>query len=164
MPLLNIPYATFIPKIYNQSYNLNLGTAWCTDGANIAAANVFRHDTDSLPVSTLTYDLGSSSNVFAELWVNDIWLSNSLISNGNANISIGTDDKPIENIYVTNIEIDGNLVIEGSDVSIGTENNPVDSMYANSAYIYESISMGNIVAGTNFVLPDSRGRQFTSGM
>ena len=137
------------------SYNLNLGSVG-TDGANIEAANVFRHDTDSLPASNLTYDLGSASNVFAELWVNDIWLSNSLISNGNANISIGTDDKPIENIYVTNIEIDGNLVIEGSDVSIGTENNPVDSMYANSAYIYESISMGNIVAGTNFVLPDSR--------
>lgn len=137
------------------SYNLNLGSVGA-DGANIEAANVFRHDVDSLPASTLAYDLGSASNVFAELWVNDIWLSNSLVTNGNANISIGTDDNPIENIYVTNMEIDGNLVIEGNDVSIGTENSPVDSIYANSAYVYESISMGNIVAGTNFVLPVAR--------
>jgi hypothetical protein len=137
------------------SYNLNLGSVGA-DGANIEAANVFRHDVDSLPANTLTYDLGSASNVFAELWVNDIWLSNSLVTNGNANISIGTDDNPIENIYVTNMEIDGNLVIEGNDVSIGTVNSPVDSIYANSAYVYQSISVGNIVAGTNFVLPDSR--------
>ena len=137
------------------SYNLNLGSVGA-DSANIEAANVFRHDVDSLPANTLTYDLGSASNVFAELWVNDIWLSNSLVANGNANISIGTDDNPIENIYVTNMEIDGNLVIEGNDVSIGTVNSPVDSIYANSAYVYQSISVGNIVAGTNFVLPDSR--------
>ncbi len=137
------------------SYNLNLGSAG-SDGANIEAANVFRHDVDSLPVSNLTYDLGSASNVFAELWVNDIWLSNSLIANGNANISIGTDENPIENIYVTNMEIDGNLVMEGDDVSIGTENSPVGSIYASSTYVYESISVGNVVAGTNFVLPESR--------
>ena len=137
------------------SYNLNLGSVGA-DGANVEAANVFRHDADSLPVTTLAYDLGSQANVFAELWVNDIWLSNSLVTNGNSNISIGTDDNPIENIYVTNMEIDGNLVIEGNDVSIGTATSPVDSVYVNSAYVYQNISVGNVVAGTNFILPDSR--------
>lgn len=135
------------------SYNLNLGS-YGADGANIAAANVFRHDANSLPATTLTYDLGSSTRVFSELWINDIWLSNSLITNGN--ISIGTDENPIENIFVTNMEIDGNLIIEGDNVSIGTENNPVDEIHVNSTYVYETLSVGNVAGGTNFVLPDSR--------
>lgn len=135
------------------SYNLNLGS-YGADGANIAAANVFRHDANSLPATTLTYDLGSSTRVFSELWINDIWLSNSLITNGN--ISIGTDENPIENIFVTNMEIDGNLIIEGDNVSIGTENNPVDEIHVNSTYVYETLSVGDVAGGTNFVLPDSR--------
>lgn len=135
------------------SYNLNLGS-YGADGANIAAANVFRHDSDSLPDANITYNLGGSSNIFAELWIHDIWLSNSLITNGN--ISIGTDDNPIENIFVTNLEIDGNLIIEGDNVSIGTIINPVDEIHVNSTYVYETLSVGDTITGTNFVLPSSR--------
>ncbi len=53
------------------SYNLNLGS-YGADGANIAAANVFRHDADNLPAANIAYDLGSPTNVFAEAWVNDV--------------------------------------------------------------------------------------------
>lgn len=137
------------------SYNLNLG-AYGADGANIAAANVFRHDADSLPQSSLTYDLGSSSNVFAELWVNDIWLSNSLVANGNSNITIGTDDNPIENLYVTNVEVDGSLVIEGDNVALGSPSAPVGTLYVDTAYVYDSLSVGNVNNQTNFVLPNAR--------
>ena len=137
------------------SYNLNLGS-YGADGANIAAANVFHHGADSLPVSNLTYDLGGPANVFAELWVDDIYLSNALLANGNANITIGTDDKPIQNIYVTNIEVDGNLVIEGDNVTIGGNTAPVDAIFVNAAYVYETLSVGNVEGDTNYVFPSSR--------
>jgi hypothetical protein len=137
------------------SYNLNLGS-YGADGANIEAANVFRHDSHSLPVSTLTYDLGGPSNVFAELWVNDIWLSNSLLANGNGNVSIGTDNNPIDNIFVSNIEIDGSLKIEGDNVALGAPDAPIDKLYVNSAYVYESLSVGDVDNLTNFVLPSDR--------
>ncbi len=137
------------------SYNLNLGS-YGADGANIAAANVFHHGADSLPVSNLTYDLGGPANVFAELWVDDIYLSNALLANGNGNISIGTDDNPIQNIYVTNIEVDGNLVIEGDNVTIGGNTAPVDAIFVNAAYVYETLSVGNVEGDTNYVFPSSR--------
>jgi hypothetical protein len=137
------------------SYALNLGS-YGADGGNIMAANVFHHGADSLPVSNLTYDLGGPANVFAELWVDDIYLSNALLSNGNANITIGTDNNPITNIYVTNIEVDGNLIIEGDNVEIGSNVSPVETIYVNAAYIYETLSVGNIEGDTNYVFPSSR--------
>ena len=136
------------------SYALNLGS-YGADGANIAAANVFHHGADSLPVANLTYDLGGPANVFAELWVDDIYLSSAIIANGD-NVSLGTDSNPIENIYVTNIEIDGNLIIEGDDVSIGSPVDPVDDIYVNNAYVYEKLSIGNVINETNYEFPDSR--------
>ena len=137
------------------SYALNLGS-YGADGANIAAGNVFHHGADSLPVANLTYDLGGPDNVFAELWVDDIYLSNALLANGNGNISIGTDNNPIQNIYVTNIEVDGNLIIEGDNVEIGSNIAPVENIYVNSAYVYETLSVGNVFNETNYVFPSSR--------
>ena len=137
------------------SYALNLGS-YGADGANIAAANVYRHDIDILPDANLTYDVGGPDNIFAELWVDDIYLSNALLANGNGNISIGTDNNPIENIYVTNIEVDGNLIIEGDNVSIGANTAPVDAIYVNAAYVYETLSVGDVEGDTNFVFPNSR--------
>jgi len=135
------------------SYNLNLGS-YGADDANIAAANVFRHDSDSLPVANLTYDLGGPDNVFAEAWVDQIYLSNALLGNG-SNVTIGTDDKPIENIYVTDIEIDGNLLIEG-DVTIGSNTSPVAGIYVEDLYVEQTLSIGNVINETNYVFPDSR--------
>ena len=136
------------------SYALNLGS-YGADGANILAANVFHHGADSLPVANVTYDLGGPDNVFAELWVDDIYLSNALIPNGN-NVTIGTDNYPIENIYVTNIEVDGNLIIEGDNVTIGSNIAPVDAIFVNTAYVYEFVSFGNVEGDTNYVFPSSR--------
>jgi len=136
------------------SYALNLGS-YGADGANIMAANVFHHGADSLPVANLTYDLGGPDNVFAELWVDDIYLSNALIPNGD-NVSIGTDENPIQNIYVNEIEIDGNLIIEGDNVTIGGNTAPVDAIFVNSAYVYETLSVGNVEGDTNYVFPSSR--------
>jgi hypothetical protein len=135
------------------SYNLNLGS-YGADGANIAAANVFRHDADNLPAANIAYDLGSPTNVFAEAWVNDVYLSNALLGNG-SNISIGTDQYPIENVYVTNIEIDGSLVIEG-EVTIGSDTSPVAGIYVDELYVESKLSIGNTDNDTNFVFPDSR--------
>jgi len=135
------------------SYNLNLGS-YGADGANIAAANVFRHDADSLPVANLTYDLGSSTNVFAEAWVNDVYLSNALLGNG-SNVTIGTDSNPIENVYVTNIEIDGNLLIEG-EVTIGSNTSPVAGIYVEELFVDQTLSIGNVDNDINYVFPDSR--------
>ena len=136
------------------SYALNLGS-YGADGGNIAAANVFHHGADSLPVANVTYDLGSPDKVFAELWVEDIYLSNALIPNG-SNVSIGTDNAPIENIYVTNIEVDGNLNIEGDNVSIGANTAPVESIFVEEAYVYETLSIGNVINETNYIFPSSR--------
>ena len=137
------------------SYALNLGS-YGADGGNIMAANVFHHGADSLPVANLTYDLGGPANVFAEVWVDDIYLSNALLANGNGNISIGTDNNPIQNIYVTNIEVDGNLIIEGDNVTIGGNTAPVDAIFVNAAYVYETLSVGNVDGDTNYVFPSSR--------
>ena len=144
-----------LAKRAETSYALNLGS-YGADAGNIMAANVFHHGADSLPVANLTYDLGDSDHVFAELWVDDIYLSNALLANGNGNISIGTDLNPIENIYVTNIEVDGNLIIEGDNVTIGGNTAPVDAIFVNAAYVYETLSVGNVEGDTNYVFPSSR--------
>lgn len=136
------------------SYALNVGT-YGADGANIAAANVFHHGADSLPVANLTYDLGGPTNIFAEAWIDDIYVSNAILSNGD-NVSIGTDENPIQNIYVNEIEIDGNLIIEGDNVTIGGNTAPVDAIFVNAAYVYETLSVGNIEGDTNYVFPSSR--------
>jgi len=136
------------------SYALNVGS-YGSDGANILAANVFHHGADSLPVSNVTYDLGGPDNVFAELWVDDVYLSNALIPNGD-NVSIGTDENPITNIFVNSIEIDGNLIIEGDNVTIGGNTAPVDAIFVNAAYVYETLSVGNVDGDTNYVFPSSR--------
>lgn len=136
------------------SYALNVGS-YGADGANIAAANVFHHGQTNVPVANITYDLGGPFNVFRSLYVNDIFLSNALLPNGN-NVSIGTDDNPIQNIYVNEIEIDGNLIIEGDNVTIGGNTAPVDAIFVNSAYVYETLSVGNVDGDTNYVFPSSR--------
>ena len=143
-----------LAKRAETSYALNLGS-YGADGANIAAANVFHHGADSLPVANITYNLGGPSNVFRNLWVDDIYLSNALIPNGD-NVSIGTDENPIQNIYVNEIEIDGNLIIEGDNVTIGGNTAPVDAIFVNSAYVYETLSVGNVEGDTNYVFPSSR--------
>ena len=135
------------------SYNLNLGS-YGADGANIAAANVFRHDSDSLPASNLSYDLGGPANVFAEAWIDDIYLSNALLGNG-SNISIGTDQNPIENVYVTNIEVDGSLVIEG-EVTIGSNTSPVAGIYVDELFVEQTLSVGNVFNETNYVFPPAK--------
>ena len=71
-------------------------------------------------------------------------------------MSIGTDENPIQNIYVSEIEIDGNLIIEGDNVTIGGNATPVDAIFVNSAYVYETLSVGNIEGDTNYVFPSSR--------
>ena len=136
------------------SYALNVGS-YFADGANIAAANVFHHGQTNVPVANITYDLGGPFNVFRSLYVNDIFLSNALIPNGN-NVSIGTDNNPITNIYVNEIEIDGNLIIEGDNVTIGNETAPVSAIYVDEAYVYETLSVGNVQGDTNYVFPSSR--------
>lgn len=136
------------------SYALNLGS-YGADGANIMAANVFHHGANAVPVANLTYNLGSDGNVWAYGYINNLFLANALLPMGD-NVSIGTDDNPIENIYVTNIEVDGNLIIEGDNVSIGGNTAPVDSIFVNEAYVYETLSVGNIFNETNYVFPSSR--------
>ena len=136
------------------SYALNLGS-YGADGGNIAAGNVFHHGADSLPVANIAYNLGGPNNVFRNLWVDDIYLSNALLPNGD-NVSIGTDENPIQNIYVSEIEIDGNLIIEGDNVTIGGNATPVDAIFVNAAYVYETLSVGNIEGDTNYVFPSSR--------
>jgi len=145
-----------LAKRAETSFRLNLGFTSQDAPGNIWAANVYHHESDVIPLTTLTYDLGGPANVFAELWVDDIYLSNALLANGNGNISIGTDNNPIENIYVTNIEIDGNLIIEGDNVTVGGENTPVESIYVNEAYVYEYLSIGNVEGDTNYFFPSSR--------
>ena len=143
-----------LAKRAETSYALNLGS-YGADGANIMAANVFHHGADSLPVSNVNFNLGGPANVFSQLWVNDIYLSNALISNG-SNVTIGTDNNPIENIYVTNIEVDGNLIIEGDNVTIGGNTAPVSAIYVDEAYVYEYLSIGNVDGDTNYFFPSSR--------
>ena len=136
------------------SYALNLGS-YGADGANIAAGNVYHHLADSLPASNLSYNLGAPANVFGRAYINDLYLSNALLPTSNT-VTIGTDDRPIENIYVTNIEVDGNLIIEGDNVSIGSNIAPVSSIYVDEAYVYETLSIGNVEGDTNYVFPSSR--------
>jgi len=133
------------------SYALNLGS-YGADGANIAAANVFHHGADSLPVANLTYDLGGPANVFAEGWIDNLYVSTAIIPNGD-NVTLGTDSNPIENIYVTNIEIDGDLIVEGDDVSIGSPQHPVDDIHADNVYVYEKLQIGDPNNGMPYVFP-----------
>ncbi len=148
-----VPIASLAQRAQT-SYALNLGS-YGADGANIAAANVFHHGANALPVANITYNLGSDGNVWAAAYINNLFLANALLPMGD-NVHIGTDNNPIENIYVTNIEVDGNLKIEGDNVSIGGPNTPVSAIYVDEAYVYETLSIGNVVNETNYVFPSSR--------
>lgn len=137
----------------DQAYNLNTGTYSISPdgtvndngGVTIPASSVYHSGADSLPAVSVTYDIGSSSLVFAEGYIKDLFIgeqggTGSIQPNGDSVVSIGVELNPIDEIYVDEITVNGNINMpNGGD--IGNTSNPIDNIYANNVTVYETLTV-----------------------
>ena len=98
------------------AYNINVGS-YGSDGANISGGDVFHGGGDSIPTTTNTYDLGSSSKTFAEGHIATLTAGNILSTAGTT--AIGSLATPFTNAYATNVDVGGALTFSSSG-NLGT--------------------------------------------
>lgn len=161
------------------SYSLELtGSIDDNGGANIAAANIFHHGANSVPVVTNTYTLGETGNIFARSYVNNMYVGNTILSNGGS-ISIGNASDPTDNIFATNLNVytgiffpsggqiasTGQRVTNISSVNIDIEANAIIAGYRLPTYTStngKQIYLNNVTGGTEWADPISNIKYITS--
>ena len=97
------------------AYSINVGS-YGSDGANISGSDVFHSGGDAIPTTTNTYDLGSSTNIFAEGHINSL-TSTSVLSTGTS--TIGASGTPFTNAYLSGVDVAGAVTFSGSG-NLGT--------------------------------------------
>ena len=146
----------------NASYALNTGSGTInTDGTindngglTIDASNVFHAGSDSLPAVNVTYDLGSETLVFAQGYIKDLFIgeqgsTGSIQPNGDSVVTIGLELNPIDQIYVDNINVAGNIILPDGG-NIGDENNYVENVFVENVY-------ANVINIDGYTLPETAG-------
>lgn len=140
-------------------------------GANIAAANVFHTSANSVPAVTNTYDLGATGSIFARSYVNNMYVGNTILSNGGS-ISIGNSSDPTDNIHATNLNVyngiffpsggqiasTGQRVTNISSVNIDISANAVIAGYRLPTYTStngKQIYLNNVTGGSDWAEPIS---------
>ena len=147
----------------NTSYAINLGS-YGADGANISASQIFYDSDNSIPSANATYDLGNADLQFAEVYAQDIIVGNSITTGGANSVDIGEYVNPIDNIYVTDITIRGNIDTDGGD--FGSPSNPVGNAYFENINVSQVTTTGTD-GGDGYSFPTSDGtagqQLFTNG-
>ena len=110
----------------NAAYNLNTGSYYLelvngqiedNGGTNIAAANVFHHGANTVPVVSNTYNLGSTTNLFSQGYINDLKIGNSILSNGGT-YTIGSQADPVDVVSASTINVYTNILFpSGGDIA-----------------------------------------------
>lgn len=146
-------YAKFADRS-DKAYGLNTGnftlnsdgTIDDNGGDNIPASAVFHSGADSLAAVHDTWDLGAAGTTFAEAYITDYFIGNgttgSIQPNGASVVSIGTALNAIDNIYVVDLNVTGNIDLPNGD--IGTPDDPIQNTYIRNLYANAITIRGNI--------------------
>ena len=143
------------------AYGINLGS-FGSDGANIAGSDIFQAGSDSIPTTTDTVDLGSSSKVFAQGYIKELTIGNgttgSILSTAGTT-AIGSSGTPFDNAYITNLGMSGPVTFSTS-ADVGTSGARAGTGY------FTGINTSGFTLGTQ-VFPASDGTNgqqlFTDG-
>lgn len=118
----------------NTSYALNLGS-YGSDQANISASQVFYDSADSVPATSNTYDLGSSSSNFAEIHGTNFVVGNgttgSIQIKAGSSVDAGSVGEPFNAGYFDNLTINTSLNLGGT-FEIGSTSERVDNIFADN--------------------------------
>ena len=136
------------------AYALNTGSVGA-DSANIAASDVIHTGRGYVPTSTNTYNLGSASFRFADLFAGTVYVGNgtsgTLAAAGN--ITIGNTSQYVNHVYANNITVAD--VINFSTADLGTSSNAILNGYFANISATSNVTIGS--GATSFSLPTSRG-------
>lgn len=115
------------------AYNLNTGS-FGADSATIPAQKVFHSNRDLRPDTTDSFDLGATQFVYAQGYINELFIGNDttgiIKKNGSSVVGIGTSADPIDAIYVKDLDLSGNIVGSGT-LSLDSSAVTVDQLNAN---------------------------------
>lgn len=98
------------------AYSINVGS-YGSDGANVSGSSIFHSGGDSVPATTDTHDLGSSTNVFAEGYIKNLTIGNgttgSILSTAGTT-AIGSSGIPFDNAYISSLSMSGPITFSSS--------------------------------------------------
>lgn len=118
----------------NTSYALNLGS-YGSDQANISASQVFYDSADSVPATSNTHDLGSSSSNFAEIHGTNFFVGDgttgSIQIKAGSSVDAGSVAEPFNAGYFDNLTINSSLNLGGT-FEIGSTSERVDNIFADN--------------------------------
>lgn len=138
----------------NVAFNLNTGNAE-SYGANITASNVYQKNDDLVANLNDAYTLGTSNTVFAEGYVTDLYIGNgtsgNIMPNGNSVVNIGSANALVNQIFVTDIIVDGNIEVD-ANTDIGSNTTPIKNVYV------EELT-ANVVNIDGYTMPTDAGSQ-----
>ena len=143
------------------AYSINVGS-FGSDGANVAGSDIFEAGSDSIPTTTDTVDLGSSSKVFAQGYIKELTIGNgttgSILSTAGTT-AIGSSGTPFDNAFITNLSMSGPITFSTS-ANVGSSSNRAGTGF------FTGINTSNFTLGSQ-VFPASDGANgqqlFTDG-
>jgi hypothetical protein len=140
-----------VSDVANIAFSVATGNAESFSNVTLAQ-DLFNANTDSIPKTADSLDLGSANSMFANAFITNIFVGNgvdgSILPNGNSNVDIGSANSSIRNIFVDDITVGGNIVITAPDTDIGSNTNPVNNIFANNI-VTESISIDGYTMPTD---------------
>ena len=145
------------------AYTLNTGS-YGADSANITASQVFFDSAHSVPTANATYNIGELAARLDKIYAQDFLVGNALLTLGD-NVTVGTANDPVNTIFVTDIEVQGDIVTpNGGD--LGEPTSPIDNGYFTNLFVTNELQVGT--AGSNgyaFPVDDGTNQQqlFTDG-
>lgn len=130
------------------TYGLDANSDITGDGMIIQAANVFHSGANAIPGVTGVYDLGSISNEFNHAYVANVMLSGGMrVLPG---VELATDPMPIRKIYTRDIQVSGNLIVQGNTNILGSSASPISQAWFGDIQA-TTMTLGN---ATTYSFPD----------
>ena len=130
------------------AFALNTGS-YGADGANITASEVYFSGANVIPISNTTYNIGEPSNVFGAVYAHNIRLGDGTTStierNGNSVISLGSGGAPIDDTFLANLTITGEIFLP-ADFEMGNATNYIGNIYVDTL-------TANLVSIANYTMP-----------
>lgn len=136
----------------NVAFALNTGSSM-VNGANIVAGNVYHKNIDSVPGAHDEFTLGNASTVFSDVYATNLNVGNgttgNIIPNGNSVVNLGSANSSINEIFVGDITVAGNIIVD-ADTDIGSNTTPIQNIYANTV-------TANTATISGYTLPQDTG-------
>ena len=142
-------------KINTGSFTLSPSTGVISDngGANISGANIYHRGDSIVSDSHDTYTIGNSTTTFSEGYFTDVYIGDgtqgNILPNGSSDVNIGSSTNEINNIYVSDVIVSGNIEFPAGG-SVGDENNYLEKIYVSNVYT-------NVVNIDGYQLPTAAG-------